>query len=77
MMMIPGCVDAFKGVAAKLPVASFLFNFARGFNTRLRVRLNATSEADRFQPPPIHTARRRLRQTPDFIFSLDLDSGLW
>jgi len=51
MVMIPGCVDV---VAAELPAASFLFNFARGFNTRLRARLKPLRPAGRFQPLPVH-----------------------
>jgi hypothetical protein len=70
MRMPPGIVDAFKFVAVKLPVASFLFNFARGFNTRLRIRLNPTVAAGRFLPPPPVPNSR-------FHFLLDLDARLW
>jgi hypothetical protein len=65
MMMTPGCVDALKVVAANLPVASFLFNFAWGFNTRLRIRLNPTVAAGRFQPSPIHLPAGPCTKHPD------------
>jgi hypothetical protein len=70
MMTIPGCVDALKVVAANLPVVPFLFNFARGFNTRLRIRRNPTVAAGRFLPPPPVPNIR-------FHFLLDLDARLW
>jgi hypothetical protein len=70
MMMIPRCVDVPKVMEAKLPVASFLFNFARGFNTRLWVRLNLVVEAGRFQPPPIHLSAGPCTKRPISFFSL-------
>jgi hypothetical protein len=79
MMTIPGCVGALKVVAAGLPAASFLFNFARGFNTRLRACLKPKRPAGRFQPPPfIRTPAFAPGTRFDcFIISLDLDSRLW
>jgi hypothetical protein len=68
MMMIPGCVDALKVVAAKLPAVSFLFNFARGFNTRLRNRLNPTVAAGRFLPPLIHRSAGPCTKHPFLFF---------
>ena len=68
-MMIPGCVDALKVVAAKLPAASFLFNFARGFNTRLRNRLNPTVAAGRFLPPLIHLPAGPCTKHPFLFFN--------
>jgi hypothetical protein len=68
MMMIPGCVDAFNVVAAKLPVAPFLFNFTRGFNTRLRIRQNPTLAAGRFLPPPIHRSAGPCTKHPILFF---------
>jgi len=69
MMMIPGCVDTLKVVAAKLPVTSFLFNFARGFNTRLRIRLNPTVAAGRFLPPLIHRSAGPCTNTRFYFFN--------
>jgi hypothetical protein len=76
MMTIPGCVDALKIAAAELPAASFLFKFARGFNTRLRIRLNPTAEAGCLRQPPIHVDAGPCPNTL-FDFSLDLDTRLW
>jgi hypothetical protein len=76
MMMTPGCVDALKVVAAELPVASFLFNFARGFNTRLRIRQNPTvlpvvfCRRPSICPPALAPSTR-------FHYFLDLDTSLW
>ena len=68
MMMIPGCVDALKEVAAKLPGNPLLFNFARGFNTRLRTRQSPTVGAGRFLPPPIHRSACPLTNQPILFF---------
>ena len=78
-MMIPGCADALKVVAAKLPAASFLFNFARGFNTRLRIRLNPAVSPVVFRRRPSICLPARAPDTryDFFVFPLDLDSSLW
>jgi hypothetical protein len=68
MMMIPGCVDTLKVVAAKLPAASFLFNFARGFNTRLRIRRNPTVAAGRVLTPSIHRSAGPCTKHPILFF---------
>jgi len=79
MMTIPGCADALKVVAAKLPATSFLFKFARGFNTRLRIRLHPAVPLVVFRRRPSICLPAPARDTRYhfFVFPLDLDSSLW
>jgi len=79
MMTIPGCADALYIAAAKLPAASFLFKFARGFNTRLRIRLNLAVSPIVFRRRPSICLPALAPDTryDFFVFPLDLDSSLW
>jgi len=53
MMTIPGCLDAFKVAAAKLPVASLSIQLCAGFQYPIADPLEAHRFPGRFLPPTL------------------------